>query len=131
MIRMMTGKATMIMITIITLLYLPFLGNMYSTVVDNREAPSITAQTSSMKVELGSKVTLSCTASGNPTPSIHWYKDGKPIEGPQAIGNAFVIPEVTPRERGYYQCEAVSSYGNPSRSAETEILIQGLKIHSV
>ena len=124
-------KDPMIIITIITLLCLPFLGNMYSTVVDNRVAPSITAQTSNMKVELGSKVTLSCTASGNPTPTIHWYKDGKPIEGPQAIGNAFVIPEVTPRERGYYQCEAVSSYGNPSRSAETEILIQGLKIHSV
>ena len=121
----------MIMIIIITLLYLPFLGNMCSPVVDNRVAPSITAQTSSMKVELGSKVTLSCTATGNPTPSIHWYKDGKPIEGPQAIGNAFVIPEVTPCERGYYQCEAVSSYGNPSRSPETEILIQGLKIHSV
>ena len=105
---------------------------MHHTVVDNRVAPSITAQTASMKVELGSKVTLSCTATGNPTPSIHWYKDGKPIEGPQAIGNAFVIPEVTPRERGYYQCEAVSSFGNPSRSAETEILIQGLKrIHSL
>ena len=105
---------------------------MHYTVVDSRVAPSITAQTSSMKVELGSKVTLSCTATGNPTPSIHWYKDGKPIEGPQAIRNAFVIPEVTPRERGSYQCEAVSSYGNPSRSAETEILIQGLKrIHSL
>ena len=104
---------------------------MHHTVVDNRVAPSITTQTSSMEVELGSKVTLSCTATGNPTPSIHWYKDGKPIEGPQAIGNAFVIPEVTPRERGYYQCEAVSSFGNPSRSPETEILIQGLKIHSV
>ena len=100
---------------------------MCSPVVDNRVAPSITAQTSSMKVELGSKVTLSCTATGNPTPSIHWFKDGMPIEGPQAIGNAFVIPEVTPRERGHYQCETFSSYGNPSRSAETEILIQGLK----
>ena len=94
---------------------------MHHTAVFNRVAPSITAQTSSMEVELGSKVDLSCTATGNPTPNIHWYKDGKPIEGPQAIGNTFMIPEVTPRERGYYQCEAVSSFGNPIRSVEAEL----------
>ena len=93
--------------------------------VDNRVAPSITTQSSSMTVELGSRVTLSCTAAGNPIPSIRWYKDGKAIVGPQAIGKDFVIPEVTPGERGFYQCEAFSSFGNPSRSAEAEILIKG------
>ena len=107
------------------LLYSLYLLFLVLTVVDNRVAPSITTQSSSMTVDLGSRVTLSCTATGNPTPSIRWYKDGKAIAGPQAIGNDFVIPEVTPGERGFYQCEAFSSFGNPSRSAEAEILIKG------
>ena len=93
--------------------------------VDDRESPSITAAPSNMTVELHDRVTLSCTASGNPTPSIRWYKDGKAVAGPQAIGNEFVIPETTPDERGFYQCEAFSSFGEPQRSAEARIVISG------
>ena len=98
------------------------------TVVDNQEAPSITANPSSVTVELNDRVTLSCTASGNPTPSIRWYKDNKAIEGPQAIGNTFVISEAVPNERGSYQCEAFSSLGNSSRSTEAVVLISGWNI---
>ena len=98
---------------------------LYSTVVDNRVAASITSQPSSMTVELGERVTLRCTAAGNPTPNIRWLKDGTLIEGPQAIGNEFVIVEATPRVRGFYMCEAFSSFGNPARSEEAQILIQG------
>lgn len=97
----------------------------YSTVVDNRVAPSVTMQTSSVTVELGERISLRCTAAGNPTPSIQWYKDNKPIKGPQAIGNVFVIPEATPDKRGSYLCEAFSSFGSPARSAKAEVLIQG------
>ena len=94
-------------------------------VVDNREIPSIITNPSSVTVELNDRVTLSCAASGNPTPNIQWYKDNKAIEGPQAIGNTFVIPEATPNVRGFYQCEAFSSFGNPSRSTEAVLLISG------
>ena len=95
------------------------------TEVDNRALPSITTNPSSMTVELHDRVTLSCSATGNPTPSIRWYKDDKAIEGPQAIGDVFVIPEITPNERGFYQCEAFSSFGQPSKSMSAVILIQG------
>ena len=93
--------------------------------VDNRAAPSITTNPSNMTVELHDNVALSCTATGNPTPSIRWYKDDKQIEGPQAIGNVFVIPEITPNERGFYQCKASSSFGRAARSKVAVILIQG------
>ena len=99
-----------------------------STVVDSREPPSIVTNPSSVTVELNDRVTLSCTASGNPTPSIRWYKDNKAIEGPQAIGNTFVISEAVPDERGSYQCEAFSSFGNPSRSTEAVVLISGWNV---
>ena len=101
---------------------------LYSIVVDNREAPYVTKSPSSRKVKLNDKICLTCSATGNPTPIIRWYKDGKPIYGPQAIGDVFVIPEATPNERGFYYCEAFSSFGDPSKSAEALILIEGWKI---
>ena len=100
----------------------------YSTVVDNRVAPTVTRSPSSQTVQLSDKVVLSCTATGNPTPSIRWYKDGIAIVGPQAIGSEFVIPEITPNERGFYQCEAYSSFGTSSRSVEAVVLIEGRSI---
>ena len=95
------------------------------TEVDNRALPSITTNPTSMTVELHDRISLNCSATGNPTPNIRWYKDGTLIEGPQAIGDVFVIPETTPNERGFYQCEAFSSFGQPSRSMKALILIQG------
>ena len=95
------------------------------TEVDNRVAPSLTNTPISMTVDLNDKVVLSCSATGNPTPNIQWYKDGFEIEGPQAFGNEFVITEATPKERGFYQCIAVSSFGPPARSDEVSILIKG------
>ena len=96
-------------------------------VVDNRIAPSVTASPSSVTVELNGRVTLSCSASGNPTPIIQWYKDNSAIEGPQAIGNTFMIQEATPGDRGFYHCEAFSSAGR-SRSAEAALLVSGENI---
>ena len=93
--------------------------------VDNRIAPSITIPPSNETVKLNDRIVLMCSATGNPTPSIRWYKDGKPIEGPQAIGDTFVIPEATPKERGFYQCEAFSSFGQSTMSVDAVILIQG------
>ena len=92
--------------------------------------PSITTSLSNMTVTLHDRVTLSCYATGNPTPSIRWYKDGKAILGPQAIGDVFLIPEVTPNERGFYQCEAFSSFGNSPLSTEARLIIIGWLMHT-
>ena len=112
----------------ITLLLFKVMKNRFSfpfTEVDNRARPSITTNPSSVTVQLYDRIALSCSAAGNPTPSIAWYKDGKPIEGPQAIGDVFVIPEATPNKRGLYHCEAFSSFGDPAKSEVARILIEG------
>ncbi|MDA8043609.1 MAG: immunoglobulin domain-containing protein [Pirellulales bacterium] len=96
-----------------------------STEVDNRVAPYLTTSPTSQKVDLNDRVTLSCSATGNPTPNIQWYKDGIAIKGPQAFGSEFVITETTPKQRGFYQCVAFSSFGPPARSDEVLILIKG------
>ena len=58
---------------------------MHHTVVDNRVAPSITA-TSNMKAELGSKVTLSYTASGNPTQAFTGTRMASPLRALRPSG---------------------------------------------
>ena len=99
-----------------------------STEVDNRVAPSLTTSPISMTVDLNDKVVLNCSAIGNPTPNIQWYKDGLEIKGPQAFGSEFVITETTPKQRGFYQCVAFSSFGPPARSDEASILIKGRSV---
>jgi hypothetical protein len=44
-------------------------------------APAITGQPQSQTVEVGTEVTLAVTATGNPTPTYQWKKDGAPIAG--------------------------------------------------
>ena len=99
-----------------------------STEVDNRVAPSLTTSPTSQNVDLNDRVTLSCSATGNPTPNIQWYKEGIAIKSPQAFGSEFVITETTPKQRGFYRCVAFSSYGPPARSDEVSILIKGENI---
>ena len=99
-----------------------------STEVDNPVAPSLTSTPISMTVDLNDKVVLSCSATGNPTPNIQWYKDGLEIKSPRAFGSEFMITETTPKERGFYQCDAFSSFGPPARSDEVSILINGENI---
>ena len=84
-----------------------------------------------MTVELNDRVTLMCLATGNPTPSIQWYKDDKAIEGPQAIGNEFVIPGASPKDRGFYWCEAFSSFGKSSNSTVAKVIISGWYINGI
>ena len=93
-------------------------------VVDTRIPPSVTANPSSVTVGLHNRVTLKCSASGNPTPIIKWYKDNRVIEGSQAIGNIFEIQEATPDDRGFYFCEASNSVGH-STSTEARLLLSG------
>ena len=91
-------------------------------------SPFIIANPLNVTVELHNRVTLNCSASGNPTPIIKWYKDNSAIEGPQAIGSTFEIQEATPDDRGFYRCEAINSVGN-SKSNKALLLISGIYKH--
>ena len=47
------------------------------------DQPEITAQPENMTSTEGENVTLSCNATGNPTPSILWTKDGYAVNFPR------------------------------------------------
>lgn len=64
------------------------------------EAPTITQQPTGGTVNLGGSTTLSVTATGTPTPTYQWKKDGNVIPG--ATGTSHTIPLATGADTGNY-----------------------------
>lgn len=73
-------------------------------------APEIAESTSdAVLVDLFESVTLSCEATGNPQPSIQWFKDGAALDG--EVSTTYVIESVDLSTRGTYYCTATNSEG--------------------
>jgi len=82
-------------------------------------SPQIIAGLQTVFVNLYQSVNLTCVASGNPQPSIAWYKDGRIIPGEGSP--LLVIQEVELSDRGVYNCTATNSLGTTSSSAVINI----------
>ena len=57
-------------------------------------------------------IVLRCAVSGNPQPTIDWYKDGRRIAGEGSP--LLVIEEVELSDRGVYYCTATNMLGTNS-----------------
>lgn len=77
-------------------------------------APVITAQPGNQTVTAGSAVTLTASASGTPTPTYQWKKDGVAISG--AIGASYTIGSATSASAGTYSVVASNSAGSATSS---------------
>ena len=65
------------------------------------------------------EVVLTCDASGQPSPTLRWLKDGRELE---ITGNKLEIAEVALPDRGNYTCVAKNMFGEVfSRSAIVNI----------
>nr|XP_046248293.1 vascular cell adhesion protein 1b isoform X2 [Scatophagus argus] len=85
-------------------------------------APVITTISESVLVMAGSPLTLTCSAEGNPEPSITWSfrtAGGHPVV--RAQGRQLVFTAVSPSEAGWYDCEARSTEGNQSSAVEVTV----------
>lgn len=73
-------------------------------------APVIRAVESSITVVLGDSVTMSCVASGDPTPTQTWSRNGVGVAGPRvqlsADGSALTLTTTTLQDEGAYTCHA-------------------------
>ena len=58
--------------------------------------------------QLYSEVELSCIATGNPPPTILWYKDGRRLTDAVADFPTLVFSKLDLNDRGFYYCEAFS-----------------------
>ena len=85
--------------------------------------PTITVHPSNATVSIASSINLNCMATGVPTPSYSWYKDGELIEG--ETESSLNIPEAQPEHRGVYTCEAKNVEG-VATSSQAFISIPGV-----
>ena len=92
--------------------------------LDLSSPPSITTQPTERKDKLFDKVTLMCSADGDPNPVIRWYKDSVALEGPQSVGGVYSIDRIKPEDRGTYHCEATNTVGT-AISASAKVQIEG------
>ncbi|XP_061750961.1 fibroblast growth factor receptor 3 isoform X6 [Nerophis ophidion] len=75
-------------------------------------------------------VKFRCAASGNPTPSIHWLKNGKEFKGEQRMGGiklrhqqwSLVMESAVPSDRGNYTCVVHNKYGTITHTYQLDVL---------
>ncbi|XP_041647214.1 vascular cell adhesion protein 1b isoform X2 [Cheilinus undulatus] len=85
-------------------------------------APVVTVTTGPVQVMSGSRVTLDCSAEGNPTPSLTWtlrtHEGGSEVKGQDS---QLVLDPVSLSESGWYDCEAQNSEGNQTATVEVKV----------
>uniref|UniRef100_A0A8C1JIS6 Immunoglobulin superfamily, member 9Bb n=1 Tax=Cyprinus carpio TaxID=7962 RepID=A0A8C1JIS6_CYPCA len=70
----------------------------------------------------GGSITLSCTAFGNPKPSVSWLREGDPVQGSSNDGSLTIL-SISREDRGAYTCRAYSEQGEAVHT--TRLLVQG------
>ncbi|XP_074545798.1 protein turtle homolog B [Halichoeres trimaculatus] len=70
---------------------------------------------------VGSRLSLTCAAEGNPAPSITWVKDGGVIQRNKYQAGALSLQAVSMQSAGLYSCHASNSEGNVTRVTRVKI----------
>ena len=76
--------------------------------------PTITTQPVSQTVAAGASVTFSVVATGTPTPTYQWFKNGTAITG--ATNSSYTIASVVPTDAATYAVSATNSQGTITSS---------------
>nr|XP_019568140.1 PREDICTED: basement membrane-specific heparan sulfate proteoglycan core protein isoform X7 [Rhinolophus sinicus] len=76
-------------------------------------APQVQVEEIELTVEAGHTATLRCSATGSPTPTIHWSKLRSPLPWQHQLeGDTLIIPRVAQQDSGQYICNATSPTGH-------------------
>uniref|UniRef100_A0A673H0M0 Protein turtle homolog B-like n=1 Tax=Sinocyclocheilus rhinocerous TaxID=307959 RepID=A0A673H0M0_9TELE len=70
----------------------------------------------------GGSITLSCTAFGNPKPSVSWLREGDSVQDSSNDGSLTIV-SISREDRGAYTCRAYSEQGEVVHT--TRLLVQG------
>ena len=74
-------------------------------------APEIVTPPDNITAPFHASVELRCIATGNPQPTILWYKDNVRLFDIVADPSVLLIPPLDLDDRGFYFCEASNSAG--------------------
>ncbi|KAL2299262.1 hypothetical protein Nmel_013912 [Mimus melanotis] len=88
-------------------------------------------------VPAGNTVKFRCPASGSPSPSIRWFKNGREFRGEHRIGGirlrhqhwSLVMESVVPSDRGNYTCLVENRFGSIRYSYLLDVLGWGRVLH--
>jgi glucose/arabinose dehydrogenase len=95
---------------------------LYRIVYNGSQAPVITSQPQSISVPQGQTATFSVTASGSPTPTYQWRRNGTNISG--ATSPTYTIPNVQPADAGQYSVVVTNSAGTVTSNNATLTVTQ-------
>ncbi|XP_063088892.1 obscurin isoform X2 [Cavia porcellus] len=92
-------------------------------------APVFLMELQNQEVQDGYPVSFNCMVTGQPLPSVRWFKDGKLLEEndhymineDQQGGHQLIITAVVPADMGVYRCLAENSVGVSSTKAELRV----------
>ncbi|PNJ39229.1 OBSCN isoform 9 [Pongo abelii] len=92
-------------------------------------APVFLTELQNQEVQDGYPVSFDCVVTGQPVPSVRWFKDGKLLEEDdhyminedQQGGHQLIITAVVPADMGVYRCLAENSMGVSSTKAELRV----------
>ena len=81
--------------------------------------PQVSLSSKTLMTEEQQNITIACTATGQPQPSITWSKSvgSLPKERNKVINGALTIYNVTKKDRGIYICKAENILGSASDTA--------------
>ena len=85
-------------------------------------APEIVTEPATTFVYIYQTVVLSCVATGNPQPTIEWFKDDVLIAG--ELSPILVLPQASLDARAVYHCLASNSQGN-AMSSDAVVNLRG------
>ncbi|KAJ8388279.1 hypothetical protein AAFF_G00135400 [Aldrovandia affinis] len=106
----------------------------YDEESDDAEAPYWTRpdrmEKKLLAVPAANTVKFRCAAAGNPTPTIHWLKNGKEFKGEQRMGGiklrhqqwSLVMESAVPSDRGNYTCVVQNKYGTITHTYQLDVL---------
>jgi len=85
--------------------------------VNNPVAPSFTTQPQNQTVDIGQTATFTASATGSPSPTYQWRKNGATISG--AVGSTYTVSNVQLTHAGTYDVVASNLGGSVPSSAAT------------
>jgi hypothetical protein len=106
----------------------PTASQTFSLTVATPTAPVITTQPASRIVDVGAQIFLSVAATGSPTPTFQWFRNGSPILG--ATYSDYFVSGISAGNAGAYTVVATNSLGSVT-SATATISILGAPSNAI
>jgi len=94
--------------------------------------PTITLKPSNQTIGLGATARFSCQSSGDPAPSITWYKDGAQVQPGSRYfilsNNSLVITNAVDSDKGWFTCLARNAAGSAQDKAYLFVTGKAVKV---